>query len=101
MPEVILQLNEAHKGAFKIEEHGHHIAEMVVAVKGQELHIYHTEVADDHQGQGLAKQLLDAMVNYARTRHLQVVPYCVYVQGQFKRNPELYADIWKRTPETE
>lgn len=96
MNPVKLKLNEAHKGAFMIEENGHHIAEMVVAVKGEELHVYHTEVSDEYQGKGLAQELFKAMVTYAREQHLQVVPYCLFVQGQFNRRPEEYADIWKK-----
>lgn len=99
MDEVKLKLNEASKGAFVIEENGHHVAEMVVAVKHSDLMVYHTEVSPGQQGKGLAGKLLEAMVNYAREHKLHVVPYCLYVQGQFKRHPERYADIWKNPEE--
>jgi len=54
----------------------------------------HTEVDPAHEGKGIAHQLLDAMVAYARENKLQVVPLCPFVLAQFRRHPELYADLW-------
>ncbi len=70
---------------------------MVVAVKENNLLVYHTEVLPEQQGKGLAGKLFNAMVDYVREHRLQVVPYCLYVQGQFKKHPERFADIWKES----
>ncbi|RYG04616.1 MAG: N-acetyltransferase, partial [Chitinophagaceae bacterium] len=45
-------------------------------------------------GKGLAKELLNTMVAYARANRLKVVPLCPYVHAQFKRHPEDFADVW-------
>ena len=82
------------KGSFEINEGGIKLAEMEVGIAGDTLTVYHTEVAPEAEGKGLAKVLLTSMVEYARSNNLKVVPLCVFVLGQFKRHPEAYADIW-------
>ena len=90
---VTIKIN-GRKGKFEIEEDGHQLAEMEVGVANDTLTVYHTEVAPEAEGKGLAKVLLSSMVEYARANHLKVVPLCVFVLGQFKRHPTEYADIW-------
>lgn len=77
-----------------IEENRERLAEMVIAIIGERLVVYHTEVSDKLRGQGIAAKLLEQMVSYARANHLKVVPLCPYVHAQFKRHAELYKDIW-------
>jgi predicted GNAT family acetyltransferase len=47
------------------------------------------------EGKGIARKLLNEMVNYARRNNLKVIAFCPYVLSQFKHHPEEYADIWK------
>lgn len=49
----------------------------------------HTWVDDALRGQGVARQLLDALVNFAREKHLKIVPICSYVEVMFRRDPNL------------
>jgi uncharacterized protein len=56
--------------------------------------VYHTEVSALAEGKGFAKQLLDAMVAYAREHKLHVEPLCQYVRLQFERKPDEYRDLW-------
>jgi uncharacterized protein len=95
MNEVQLNLNEKGHGAFYIMSQEKSLGEMVVSVADKTLTVYHTEVAAEMEGQGLAKKMLDEMVGYARRNGLQVVPLCPYVHAQFKRHPEAYADVWQ------
>lgn len=83
------------ESAFAIEENGERIAEMVVGISGKEMSVYHTEVKEKLEGQGIGKKLIEAMSDYARKHELKVIPLCPYVHAQFKRHPEEYADIWK------
>ncbi|MEO6230151.1 MAG: GNAT family N-acetyltransferase [Ferruginibacter sp.] len=96
MENVTLQLNEKGHGAFIIKDADKKIGEMVVGVSGNTLTVYHTEVQPEAEGKGTSKLLLNAMVAYAREHSLQVIPLCVYVHAQFRRHPELYADIWQQ-----
>jgi len=94
MIHIEFELNEKHQGAFRLYDDDTRIGEMVVSVSESVLTVYHTEVDDDYAGKGLAKQLLDEMVAYAREHGLKVIPLCSYVHAQFKRHPELYKDVW-------
>ncbi|MDQ3277465.1 MAG: N-acetyltransferase [Bacteroidota bacterium] len=93
---VRLQLNEAGQGAFFILDGEDHLGEMVISIAGGNLTVYHTEVSPKAEGKGLAKKLLAAMVDHARENSLKVIPLCPFVHAQFKRHPEMYADIWHK-----
>lgn len=95
MPDVKLDLNEKGHGHFYINENNQQVAEMIIGISGNDLTVYHTEVLPIAEGKGLAKELLLAMVDYARKNNLQVIALCPYVFAQFKRHPDEYADIWK------
>jgi len=101
MEEVKLSLNEKKHGDFSITENEQKIATMQIGILGNELTVYHTEVAASHEGKGLAKKLLLSMVEYARKNNLKVIALCPYVFAQFKRHPGEYADIWNNKPGSE
>ncbi|WP_153797702.1 GNAT family N-acetyltransferase [Foetidibacter luteolus] len=86
--------DEKGNGHFFIAGDEGRAAEMVVHVAADHLTVYHTEVAPEYEGKGLAKELLAAMVGYARKHQLKVIPLCTYVQAQFKRHPQEYEDVW-------
>ena len=96
MEEVKLTLNEKGHGAFRIMEDSKQLGEMVISIAGKNLTVYHTEVAPEAEGKGLAKLMLNAMVDYAGKNDLKVIPLCPYVHAQFKRHPDQYANIWNR-----
>lgn len=52
----------------------------------------HTEIAPDHEGQGLAGHLIRKALDDARAEGRRVVPACSYVRAFIDRNPE-YADL--------
>lgn len=94
MEKVSLRLGEDNKGEFYIAKGEKELGEMTIGIKGSTMTVYHTGVVPEAEGQGLAKMMLEAMVAYARENSLKVVPLCSYVHAQFKRNPDMYADIW-------
>lgn len=100
MSDVKLTLDDNNRGAFSIIEEGEQIGEMVISISGQNLTVYHTEVSPKGEGKGLAKEMLAAMVDYAREHSLKVIPLCPFVHGQFKRHPEAYTDIWNKEQES-
>ncbi|HEX8038660.1 MAG TPA: GNAT family N-acetyltransferase [Chryseosolibacter sp.] len=97
MYDIELKLDENGRGAFVIEDGGARLAEMAIAISGGNITVYHTEVSDKLQGQGIATQLLAKMTAYARQNKLKVIPLCPYVHAQFKRHPDQYADIWNKS----
>ncbi|OTG62661.1 GNAT family N-acetyltransferase [Acinetobacter silvestris] len=52
----------------------------------------HTWVDDSLRGQGVARQLLDVLVVFAREHNLKIIPTCSYVDVMFKRDQSL-ADV--------
>ncbi|QRQ99674.1 GNAT family N-acetyltransferase [Dyadobacter sandarakinus] len=96
MNEVKFKLDQRKRGGFFIEEGDKQIGEMVIGLSDHTLTVYHTEVAPEMEGKGLAKKMFDEMVRYARENGLVVVPLCEYVHAQLRRHPEEYADVWSR-----
>jgi predicted GNAT family acetyltransferase len=97
MDDIHLKLEPNGKGAFVIERNDERLAEMVIAIDKQNLTVYHTEVSEKLKGKGVATELLAAMVEYARQHQLKVIALCSFVNEQFKRHPDLYADVWNQT----
>ncbi|HVZ98479.1 MAG TPA: GNAT family N-acetyltransferase [Chitinophagaceae bacterium] len=95
MEDVALNLKPNGSGLFCLMDGDEKIAEMVIDISGNDLTVYHTEVLPKAEGKGLAKKLLDAMVDYSRKNHLKVTALCPYVYKQFQRHGEEYDDIWK------
>ena len=93
MKEIELKLDENGTGAFIIEEEGEAIAEMAIGISGNNLTVYHTEVSDELQGQGIASELLSRMIEYARENNFKVIASCSYVKTQFKRHADEYRDV--------
>jgi hypothetical protein len=48
----------------------------------------HTYVPPELRGQGIAQQLVEALVADAREQGFKIVPQCSYVEAQFRRHPE-------------
>ena len=94
MTDVQFKINEKKKGSFFIEDEGRRIAEMIINMTGDIMIVEHTEVTPEMEGKGLAKQLVNAMADYVRTKELKVVPLCPYTLAVFKKDPEKYKDIW-------
>ena len=101
MSDVKLELNDKKRGAFIISDGDKQLGETVVSLMDDNLTVYHTEVAPEAEGKGLAKKMLQAMVDYSRKNKLKVIPLCPYVHAQFKRHPDEYADLWQAADEKE
>lgn len=94
--EVRFENEGSEPAAFNIYEGKTKIGEMIVELIGGNLKVYHTEIDEDKEGNGYAKNLLDAMVAYCRSNNLKVIPLCAYVASQFKKHPEVYNDVWNK-----
>lgn len=78
------------RGAFFIEEKGQRIAELTYGrTSAGVANIDHTEVDTSLRGQGVARQLLDAAVRWARETHTQLSATCSYAAAQFARDSSL------------
>lgn len=75
---------------FSLNASGQRVAEMSYVWSNEHKIIAnHTWVDDSLRGQGVARQLLDALVAFAREKTLKIVATCSYVDVMFKRDKSL------------
>ena len=89
-----IQHKEGAQGAFYNEENGKQVAEMTYSlpVTGKMI-IDHTEVSEALEGKGIARQLLDTAVAWAREEHLKIIPVCPYAHAVMMKNKDQFADV--------
>lgn len=76
-------------GSFTYEEDGKKLAEMVYFNSGDKtIIIDHTDVDASLKGQGMGKQLLGKLVEFVRSTHKLVIPYCPFANATFQKTPE-------------
>lgn len=86
----VKQHNSETKGHFYIAFEEKEIAAMHYVWAGEKkLIIDHTEVSEAYEGRGLGKQLLTALVQYARTNDIKVIPLCPFAKAVFDKVPEI------------
>jgi predicted GNAT family acetyltransferase len=66
-------------GRFTIDEDGAE-AELIYRRHGARLILIHTEVPDSLSGRGIGARLVRAVLSYARTEQLTVVPWCPFAK---------------------
>ncbi len=71
-------------------------AELTLSVlTAQKVIADHTLVPEALRGQGLADELLHALLDDARTQGFTIVPLCPFVASQARRHPE-WAELFSR-----
>lgn len=87
-------VNNQKNGEFFLDnKQGKRIAEISYVWNGEHTIIAnHTWVDDSLRGQGIARQLLDTLVEFAREKNLKIVPTCSYVDVMFRREKS-FADV--------
>lgn len=80
----------ASKGAFYIDKAGQRVAEMTYSrTNATMIIIDHTDVDDSLRGEGVGRQLLDALVDWARSTGTKVLPLCPFAKSQFDKDPAI------------
>lgn len=80
-------------GEFYLAKDEKRIAEITYVTRDDSTIIAnHTWVDDSLRGQGVAGQLLDTLVTFAREHHFKIVPACTYVDAMFRRDKS-FADV--------
>lgn len=91
-------MNEVKHGnnRFYIGEEQQPLAEMTYVPSGSHLLIIdHTEVSETLKGQGAGRQLLDTLVDWARTQEKKIIPLCPYAKAQMEKHA-IYHDMIHR-----
>jgi predicted GNAT family acetyltransferase len=90
MEGVVEHAERDNRGSFFILQDGQRIAEMTYRRAGGQLAIIdHTEVLPSLRGKGVARQLLDAAVQWARDNHMKLGATCSYAVLQFARDKSI------------
>lgn len=77
-------------GAFFVQQGSERIAEMTYSRTNPTLIIIdHTHVDERLKGQGVGRQLLDALVAWARETKTKVVALCPFAKSQFDKDPSI------------
>ena len=80
-------------GYFKAEENGTQAGMVTYVSTGQQMIIVdHTEVNAKFKGQGVGKDMILKVVDYARENNLKILPLCPFAKNFFSKTPEI-ADV--------
>lgn len=90
MTHPIQQQETESRGAFVFLHEGRRLAEMTYSRTNASLIVIdHTEVDESLKGQGVGRQLLDALVAWARESHTKVIALCPFAKAQFDKDPSI------------
>ncbi|MBK9251352.1 MAG: N-acetyltransferase [Proteobacteria bacterium] len=90
MPGKITHSEAGDRGVFALEQGGRQVAEMTYQRLGEaRILVDHTHVDPAVRGHGVARQLLDAAVAWARQTNTKISASCSYVVVQFARDASL------------
>lgn len=81
-------------GSFSIQRDGRRVAELTYRLQGSDALIDHTFVDPSARGGTLARDLIEAAVQWARAENRKIVAVCPYVRSVFAKTPA-YADVAK------
>jgi len=85
---AITHQRDGDAGAFILVRDGRRVGELLYAARGPGVvAVNHTEVDDSLRGSGLARQLVEAVVTWARAENVKLVPRCSYVRAVLARTP--------------
>lgn len=81
------------KGSFFIELDHKQVAEMTYVWAGDaKIIIDHTNVDEVLKGKGAGKQMIEKAVEFARNKHLKIIPLCTFAKSVFEK-VKAYADV--------
>jgi uncharacterized protein len=81
------------EGAFFIDRDGEVLAEMTYSLPQEKIMIIdHTEVDDQLRGKNIGNDLVSSAVEYARAKHMKIIPQCSFARSVFERNKD-FADV--------
>ena len=86
---VVFEENANRSAAYK---DGKQIGECEFCVSGNMWTITHTGVRPGHEGQGIARKLVESVIEAARLRQMKIVPVCSYARKMMAGKEE-YKDV--------
>ncbi len=97
MPEIVRENHVTH-GAYRLAVAGSERGAFLTwKARGEARIADHTFVPPEGRGQGIAAQLVHALIADAREQGFKIVPQCSYVEAAFRPHPE-WMDVLADTP---
>jgi predicted GNAT family acetyltransferase len=90
MPLAVTHNAEASRFEARLDDDPGHLAICSYRRVGDTLVLHHTEVPWALQGRGLAGELVQGALDWARAHGLRVRPTCSYVAAYMQRHPETH-----------
>lgn len=85
-----IQEDNGKKGVFKVSQQGSIAGEMTYTYAGPgKIIIDHTEVNPLYKGQGIGQKLLMKTVEFAREKHLKIMPLCPFAKSVFDKDDSI------------
>ncbi|WP_217424734.1 GNAT family N-acetyltransferase [Halobacillus sp. Marseille-Q1614] len=75
-------------GTFFVEENSERVAELAYKQGGSTMTITHTHVKESEQGEGLATELVENAVEYAREQNMKINPMCSFAKKVIEERTE-------------
>lgn len=89
----IKQTDDGKRGSFYIEVDGNVEGEMIyVWDDNNKIIIEHTEVSEKLKGQSAGKQMVNKAVDFAREKHIKILPLCSFADAILHKSPA-YQDV--------
>ena len=92
----ILHVTQQPIGKFILNENQKQIGKMEYKwLNENKFNIFHTEVDKEYGGKGLAEDLLNSAIDYARKNDKKITATCSYAKKKLDLDPEV-ADIYEK-----
>ncbi|WP_378953049.1 GNAT family N-acetyltransferase [Pelosinus sp. sgz500959] len=89
----MITINQGSKSFYVGDSKVEPLAEMVFTSSDKDIIIIdHTFVSDELRGQNVGRQLLQKVVDWARTENKKIVPLCPFAKAEMMKNSE-YKDV--------
>ncbi len=87
----------AHKGSFYVEENNKMIAELSYSFAGADkLILDQTYVTVKLKGNNIGNLLVEAAVNYSKSKNIRIVPLCPFAKKLIENKPEFREVLMKK-----
>ena len=87
----------AHKGSFYVEENNTVLAELSYSIAGADkLILDQTNISTQLKGKEIGNSLVEAAVNYSKTKNIRIVPLCPFAKDLIENTPEFREVLIKK-----
>lgn len=91
----IVKKESGNEGAFVALEQEQKMGEMTYSISNGRWIIDHTGVEPKYRGQSVGEKLLEALVQEARNKKIEVLPLCPFAAAMFQKK-EAWRDVLKK-----